>query len=744
MDKISSPDLSESEKILHQNPYKSCPQHPNRKIEYIYNDSQKKKYLCCCNCVINKDIQQNRLICIQDILESNETSIFQNWPFTDSQEDQSFKQEVEKMIQSSSQSCQRAKQIEDFFNQMAKRVEETIIKTKKNMLAKLNSLFNYEQRIQEEYCIYSGQQNLKDIAKQIEQSYEEKTQSLKQTFEYLQKIKKTQQQKIQEIIKQSNKEQSQLNLEQPKKMEELILKYIEKIDCFENKQSTANFQFDTSKNSNSQIILKLINNRFNNCPDNFLVQIRQKIEFLSDYFNDLEINEEWKQNLYQNDLDKLKTGAFKMFEHMTQMFLKQNTSNNLDKSSSYIQDRDNLESIINLISNPFNYCREKYKVYLIQEFNHLAEYLSVLKIPRQYETQEARDLHEKVLELQEPVFKEVSELLIKLNPKLNHNEKLDLQQRKQRLEKNFENPNQGLVQEPLLSKLKEFLQNMPQIYITLFYKDQTMYDFPLSINSYNLSEKQINMINTLTRKIQENKKNNIQISALTNHFLSFLNCYKNYNGHKDYTYEIIKNIPIFDSFFEMQVPVYKNKVKLEFESKSYGLEKQGIVIQRQNMYGQNSICIQKQSDSCVFSNILNTRTNYIIQVKFSEAIGTKYFQFGFEEMTKLQQKLNAYDCFFITSLNKDYVEQIRGNKQYLADFIQYRDQIEIRACFTKKIIYLTDFPSYNFIYQIKLNNFSSDQISFVIRIGTSVKEYQIHVTDCYQVDEYLLQYFEQQ
>ncbi|KAL4496187.1 hypothetical protein ABPG72_012924 [Tetrahymena utriculariae] len=523
-------------------------------------------------------------------------------------------------------------------------------------------------------------------------------------------------------------------------MEEFILKYIEKIDCFINKQVTNKFQFDASKSNNSQIVLKLINNRFNNCPDSFLAQIRKKIEYLQDYFDDLIIDEQWKQKLFQNDLDRLKKDAFQMFEYMIEKFLQQKNNTNLDKSQSYIQDRNNLESIIDLINNPFNYCREKYRLYLIQEFNHLIEYISILKIPKQYENLEARDLHEKVLKLQEPVFKEINQLLLKINPDPNLNQKKDFQERQQRLEKNFQIQSQGLAQEPLLSKLKDFLQNMPQMYITLFYNDQNMYDFPLGINSSHLSECQINMINQITQKVQQNKQNNIQISYLSNHFLSFLSCYKNYNGVKNYTDQIIRNIPIFDSFFEM--PVYKQKLKLEFESISYGLEKQGIKIIKQNNYDQNSICIEKQSDSCIFSNKLDTTTNYIIKIKFSEAIGSRYFQFGFEDKNKLTQKLNVYNCFFITSINKDYVEQIRGIKQYFTDFIKHRDQFEIRACFTKKIIYLADFPSYNFIYTIQLNDFSSDIISFVIRIGTSVEKYQIDVTDCYQVDDYILQYFE--
>ncbi|KAL4446589.1 hypothetical protein ABPG74_005527 [Tetrahymena malaccensis] len=624
---------------------------------------------------------------------------------------------------------------------MSTKVQETIYETKKNMIIKLNGLFNYEQRIKDEFYIYSGQQQLKDIMKKINESYEEKTQSLMQTFEQLQKNKKSQQQKILEIIKQSKEEQSQLNLEQPKKMEEFIIKYIEKIDCFENKKAAGKHQLEGLNSTNSQIVYKLIKNIFNQCPDNFLDQIREKLEFLSDSFDDLIIDEEWKRNLFQNDLDKLRKDAFQMFLYMIQKFLNQQTTTNLNKSQSYIQDNDNIESIVKLINNPFNYCRYKYKEYLIKEFHHLMEYISILKIPKQYENTDERDLHEKVLELQEPVLKEINQLLFKINPNPDNNKMKDFQERYHRLEKNFKNPNQGLAQEPLLTQLKDLLQNMPQIYITLFYNDQNMYDFPLSINSSHLSEQQINMINCVTRKIQENKQKNIQISDLTNHFLSFFSCYKNYNGNQNYTDQIIKNIPIFDTFFEM--PVYKKKIKLEFESRSYGLEKQGIKIQKQNNYDQNSIFIEKQSDSCVFTNKLDIRANYIIRIKFSEAIGSRYFQFGFEEKNKLEAKLNVYDCFFITSINKDYILQIRGIKQYFTEFIKSRDQIEIRACFKNNIIYLTDFPTYNFIYTIRLNNFNTDFISFAIRVGTSVEKYVIEVTDCYQVDDYILQYFEQ-
>ncbi|KAL4477658.1 hypothetical protein ABPG74_002808 [Tetrahymena malaccensis] len=309
----NSYNLSEGEVFLLNN-YKKCPLHPSRQLIIINIQEDQNYCLKCVDCISYEPIK--RAIPLISLLESKNKTIFKGWPILD---DQKIYQQLIEISSKESYVEETQKKINSYFKELRSSIDFVIQEKELEMLKQTEFHWDVNQKIIEVYNEHSCKQELKDIILNKFNNFEQQNQLIKEIIGKTIKNQDILKQKMSDQLSSLKNQPNRINLCIPNQIKECIIKYIKDIDVFversfediHNKEIQQNLHFyqnDLSKiqpqnMTTSQLIVKLINNKFNFCSQELIEKLNFVIASLAKRIDNFKINDHINQEIL--NLDKL-------------------------------------------------------------------------------------------------------------------------------------------------------------------------------------------------------------------------------------------------------------------------------------------------------------------------------------------------------------------------------------------------------------------------------------------------------
>ncbi|KAL4495484.1 hypothetical protein ABPG72_020225 [Tetrahymena utriculariae] len=295
----------------------SCQIHKRSPFQFIevYNKKVPQTAVCC-KCVTKFMMKGENLLCIDDVISCESKTVFLNWPFLEKRE---VLQEYQNIIENSLDDIYPLHIINDFFNDMEKKVVEKIIGCKKKILADVEEFFMTKDKLNSIYNQVSQKELLQEQIKNLCEG----NNSLEELDQMINKCKekhKDNQDILQHNLNLYNQSQQILQLKEPKIFLEQILLFIDQI--FINLTSGSNKYLQKSSiyeqienNQNKvNIIISLVNNPTNYCNPDFISQLQKYMNIYAPLFNRINFNDVNTSNQTPINFNQIKKAQFKNLE----------------------------------------------------------------------------------------------------------------------------------------------------------------------------------------------------------------------------------------------------------------------------------------------------------------------------------------------------------------------------------------------------------------------------------------------
>ncbi|EAR93442.2 hypothetical protein TTHERM_00833800 (macronuclear) [Tetrahymena thermophila SB210] len=354
-----------------------------KKLKFIQvnqvNSSAEQNLFYCTDC-INEDLnfQAKNYILIEQIIQQGENSIIQKWPPVN---DYSV---IEKLIKETSkfdQSQHIIQRVTNYFTELKDEIIRRIDFCQKKMINQIQDLPFGKSQIINQYQQISQILQLRSL---INESKDDKTfqQSPKQekfkNFITEIELKKDQNTKqLQQLLDQSVKQQYLINFELPNIIKEQIFSFVDKINFFNHGilNSSNNNHVDNQSESTNFCtkIIQLISNKSNFCSNEFLNQVKQKLEKLSALIEDIPTQNMFIQGKKPIEFEKLTDEKMNQINEFVQHQIQLQSNSNYQRE---IQQSKVIKDIQKIMENKLNFINQASQKTII---NHLTETYPYLK-----------------------------------------------------------------------------------------------------------------------------------------------------------------------------------------------------------------------------------------------------------------------------------------------------------------------------------------------------------------------------
>ncbi|KAL4473910.1 hypothetical protein ABPG74_022774 [Tetrahymena malaccensis] len=295
-----------------------CSKHKRWNYIYIHIKENSQDILKCQDCIIEEQLSTENLVQIYKIIESNENTIFKNWPpFENSKKNQLYEDICKETNKNNGIDSIQA-QLQEFFKELQDKVIHKIQSTFKKLASQLNEVFLSESQILNIYNQVSQKQELKNAILSFPENNQDKLNLLQKII--TDKIKLTTENTelfinaIHDL--QVNKPIFSLNQAQIIKQQILdILDLIEvhqvqpqiQIDLTNSISQRQSIQlFQKTLEEKVKIMIDLIANKSNFCSDEFISEIEQTLKQNKYIFKNLTFENVYQQGNYPIDFSQLK------------------------------------------------------------------------------------------------------------------------------------------------------------------------------------------------------------------------------------------------------------------------------------------------------------------------------------------------------------------------------------------------------------------------------------------------------
>ncbi|EWS74978.1 hypothetical protein TTHERM_000829473 (macronuclear) [Tetrahymena thermophila SB210] len=347
----------------------NCIFHPQNKLAFIQvneiSSLPNSNIFQCVDC-FEQDLQFRgaNYMLIQKIIESSDSDFHYKWPPLN---DQQIVQNIHLKAKNLNSTQSVLNQINSYFTQLKDEIIKKIdVAQKKAINQALEMPFGKEQ-ILKRYQEISQIQNLKSLVMQDQNKsfalYQKSCKDFIQQVE-LNKAKNTQ--LLQELLNQCDQIQQLIDFDRLNKSKIFLLDFLDQLNFFEDQTQS---QVSSDNNLNNNILpqqdnnkidqlMKLISNKTNYCSEEFLNQIRQQMQKLSLFFEQIsfdKMNQEGKKAIRFSELNDEKINNVNEYvEHLIKL---QNDPQHLQSVKNSFQ----ISNLLNVLDNKFNFISNNYR-----------------------------------------------------------------------------------------------------------------------------------------------------------------------------------------------------------------------------------------------------------------------------------------------------------------------------------------------------------------------------------------------
>ncbi|EAR93413.2 hypothetical protein TTHERM_00831530 (macronuclear) [Tetrahymena thermophila SB210] len=347
----------------------TCIFHPQNKLAFIQvneiSSLPNSNIFQCVDC-FEQDLQFRgaNYMLIQKIIENSDSDFHYKWPPLN---DQQIVQNIHLKSKNLNSTQSVLNQINSYFTSLKDEIIKKIdVAQKKAINQALEMPFGKEQ-ILKRYQEISQIQNLKSLLMQDQnKSFALYQQSCKDFIQQVELNKAKNTQLLQELLNQCDKIQQLIDFDRLNKSKIFFLDFLDSLNFFEDQTQS---QVSSDNNLNNNILpqqdnnkidqlIKLISNKTNYCSEEFLNQIRQQMQKLSFFFEQIsfdKMNQEGKKAIRFSELNDEKINNVNEYvEHLIKL---QNDPQHLQSVKNSFQ----ISNLLNVIDNKFNFISNNYR-----------------------------------------------------------------------------------------------------------------------------------------------------------------------------------------------------------------------------------------------------------------------------------------------------------------------------------------------------------------------------------------------
>ncbi|KAL4485042.1 hypothetical protein ABPG72_014562 [Tetrahymena utriculariae] len=235
--------------------YKRCPLHPRKQLCSLVFSENQKQYLKCLECIFKCNKNSVALI---DILESDEKTIFEQWPQYEDSQILIQLQDISKRQQQFFKDTQDS--AKNYFQNLKQKVDQIISNYEKQYLFLIEKAWQMNEDIIHQYNDSICKNELKDLLLNKHQNYKEQNQLLStlinQVIDNKQSINNT----LKTLISELNKILKKISDPNYSKIQNLIAKNIQQLDLLGNHNSFDN-EISSISNSDEESELSINKNQ---------------------------------------------------------------------------------------------------------------------------------------------------------------------------------------------------------------------------------------------------------------------------------------------------------------------------------------------------------------------------------------------------------------------------------------------------------------------------------------------------
>ncbi|EAR93441.1 hypothetical protein TTHERM_00833790 (macronuclear) [Tetrahymena thermophila SB210] len=365
----------------HTQKFHNCTQHSSKKLKFIQVNQVKsgaEQNLFYCTDCINEDLnfQGKNYILIDQIIQQGENSIVQKWPPVN---DYSV---IEKLIKETSkfdQSKHIIQRVINYFTELKDEIIRKIDLCQKKMIHQIQDLPFGKSQIINQYQQISQILELRSL---INECKEDKTfqqdptqEKLKNFITQVEQKKDQNIKQLQQLLDQSVKQQYLINFDLPNKIKEQIFSFVDQINFLNHSILNKNDHIDNQSKSTyfTTKIMQLISNKSNFCTNEFLNQVKQKLEQVSALIEDIPTQNMFIQGKKPIEFEKLTDEKLNQMNEFVQHQIELQIDSNYQKE---IQQSKFIKDIQKIMENKLNFINLTQQKRII---NHLIETYPYLK-----------------------------------------------------------------------------------------------------------------------------------------------------------------------------------------------------------------------------------------------------------------------------------------------------------------------------------------------------------------------------
>ncbi|EAS02659.1 hypothetical protein TTHERM_00579030 (macronuclear) [Tetrahymena thermophila SB210] len=747
---------------------KNCPSHQGYNLQFLSVDQNSKKYLLCPLCISEGNGGQYIYL---DLIFGND-KLIKNLP-KEEQENSEFLKQMQYVLGEQDFSNQVKQKINDKFENLKKQIISQLDIKQKEMLKQAELLENYQNKIQQNYNNYIQKDKIKELLIK-DQNINQVEQKLKSIIDGIYTRQKKFQQEVQQDMINYQTQISAINYDQVSDISKRILQQISAIEVFkisdlkslsqtdyENNMSVYNeelFKTDPNKLTASQLLVRLLSNKMNNCPPSLLEQFKQLIAKIQGFIDTQGIKIPKNNNLFKVDYNKFDDSQIKLIQDLSESLFQD--SNN---SSSFQPKNNNKDILMGLISNKFNQCSKEFLEYISSQLDKINPFIKSLDLDNKGYQISGSKLNQAKLEQ-----------LIELVKDLERDDKKKFNQIEE-FKKVLENETNNLSVE-FINNYKLVSIQYPDILENLLLKQGIFQKSKSPIMDFNrLNNHQMTNLQNLAKKMNQlkddfdsrylNSKQPIHYQQIQSaHFVNQIKRCLNIKTLEQQLkleqeqeiedqntkqkleraleqLDIIQQLLVKYPIFDLREDLFVHKLQLEFQQVQL-TEINPLSIQKSIQ--NNPLLVQKKSVMAlvVTKNSLNPNLNYVFRCKLNKNLNCDAIAFGImQDINTEKEYLWKENLCFKSSRNGYGLNKIING----CNLFNVRDQvdyIEVRVNVNKKIMLFADYPHYQNINQANPENFSNNkEYKFGIQFYAPGENYEVEITDINVVQDDELETF---
>ncbi|EWS74984.1 hypothetical protein TTHERM_000833639 (macronuclear) [Tetrahymena thermophila SB210] len=347
----------------------NCIFHPQNKLAFIQvneiSSLPNSNIFQCVDC-FEQDLQFRgaNYMLIQKIIENSDSDFHYKWPPLN---DQQIIQNIHLKAKNLNSTQSVLNQINSYFIQLKDEIIKKIdISQKKAINQALEMPFGKEQ-ILKRYQEISQIQNLKSLLMQDQnKSFALYQKSCKEFIQQVELNKGKNTQLLQELLNQCDQIQQLIDFDRLNKSKIFLLDFLDQLNFFEDQTQSQvisdnnlnNNRLPQQDNSKIDQLMKLISNKTNYCSEEFLNQIRQQMQKLSLFFEQIsfdKMNQEGKKAIRFSELNDEKINSVNEYvEHLIKI---QDDPQHLQSVKNSFQ----ISNLLNVLDNKFNFVSNNYR-----------------------------------------------------------------------------------------------------------------------------------------------------------------------------------------------------------------------------------------------------------------------------------------------------------------------------------------------------------------------------------------------